>query len=100
MHPESLENQAELFPKVGEAMIANMLQIRLMPLAYQVDHPGTEVSMADPQKRNEVAAEWATKYAQPFREYIEDNPREPINIHDEAALIEFFMKVKEYTTVH
>lgn len=100
MKPESSENPAELYPKVGEAMIANMLQIRLMPLAFKMDHPNTEVSMADRKKRNEVAAEWAEKYAQAFREYVEDNPREPINIHDESALIEFFMKVKEYTTVH
>jgi hypothetical protein len=100
MNSENLENPAELFPKAGEPMMANMLQIRLIPLVYKLDHPNTDLDMADREKRNEAGFEWEKKYAQAFREYIEDNPREPINIHDEAALMEFFMKVKEYTMVH
>lgn len=100
MKLEQNETPSESFPHAGEAMVANMLQIRLMPLAFKLDHPEIDVSMADRERRNEVAAEWALKYANAFREYIEDNPREPVNIHDEEALIEFLMRVKEYATVH
>jgi hypothetical protein len=89
-----------MYPKIGEAMMANLIQIRLMPLAFRVDHGGVEISMSDRDTRNKVAREWAQRYASAFREYIEDNPRETLNIHDEDALIEFLMKVKEYMTVH
>lgn len=101
MKPESSENPSEAFPKVGEAMVANMLQIRLMPLAYGVDH-GVTVDMRDRSNpaRQDAAQEWAAKYAQAFREYVEDNPREQINIHDDEALLDFFNRMREYATVH
>ena len=101
MKTESLENPSDAFPKVGEKMVANMLQIRLMPLAYGVDH-GVAVDMHDRDNpaRAAAAQEWAEKYAQAFREYIDDNPREQINIHDDEAVIEFFKRMREYATVH
>ena len=91
MKPESSENQLDSFPKISEAMISHMLQIRLMPLAYKIDHPETEVHMSDKDSRTEVGMEWASKYANAFREYIEDHPRETVNLHDEDGLIEFFI---------
>ena len=89
----------ESFPRISEGMVANMAQLRLMPLGYQLDK-GVLADMHDKETRNEVAMWWTSTYAQAFREYIEDNPREMIDLGSEEALIEFFMKLKEYATVH
>ncbi len=100
MKPERHEAQSESFPQVGEGMFANLLQIQLIPLAYKLDHPNVKLNMADREKRNEVMSEWSDRYAEAFREYVDDNPKEQIDISNEEALLEFLMKVKEYTTVH
>ena len=93
---EQRESSIEQYPQIGEAMMANLIQLRLMPLAYRLDHGNVPVQMTDRETRNQVAEAWSAKYGTAFREYIEDNPRETLNIHDEAALIEFLMKIQEY----
>jgi hypothetical protein len=100
MSSESVEKNKDAFPRIGEDMMANLIQIRLMPIAFRIDHEGVDVNMADRDMRTQVGMEWAEKYAAAFREYIDDYPRETLNIHDDEALIEFLMKIKEYTTVH
>jgi hypothetical protein len=100
MNFERAEQPNEDFPKISEAMVANMVQLRLMTLAFRFDHGGVEVDMSNRETRNQVGAEWTEKYAGAFREYIEDHPRETVNLHDEEALMAFLMKIKEYSTIH
>ena len=101
MKPGSFEAPQEAYPQLQ--VVANLLQIQLMPLAYKLHHPDVDrVDMSNRELRNAVAQEWATQYAGLFREYIEDHPREAINIHDPEALEEFFVRLREELgeTVH
>lgn len=56
--------------------------------------------MADKTLRNQMAAEWAHYYAGSFRDYIEDNPRETIDLSDEEALREFLSRITPEATMH
>jgi hypothetical protein len=92
----------ESFPKISEGMTANMLQIQLMPLAYGLLHSTEPANMKDPEVRKVVTAEWVEYFAQPFREYIEDHPRETIDIGNTEAVKEFFAHFLEASgvTIH
>ena len=94
---ESHESAVDTFPRISEVMIGNMLQIRLMPLAYQARHPEVEMNISDKELRNVMAQEWAESYAQAFRDHIEDNPRDTIDLGNEDALLELLGKIKQYT---
>lgn len=98
MNQEQFETAKEQFPRLE--IVANMLQISLMPLAYRAHHPDTEVNMADRDLRNKIAQEWTVNYAQSFREYIEDHPRDTIDLSDEGALREFFTRLSPGETLH
>jgi hypothetical protein len=98
MNLEGHESHSEQLPRLE--VVANMLQISLMPLAYRARHPGAEVNMADRDLRNRVATEWAENYAQSFREYIEDHPRDTIDLGDQEALLEFFTQLASGETLH
>ena len=98
MKPRGFESPVEQYPQLK--VVANLLQIQLMPLAYKQRHPELEiVDMSDRELRNVVAQEWIEQYAGLFREYIEDHPREAINIHDPETPAEFLEKL-ERETVH
>ncbi|HEY0964841.1 MAG TPA: hypothetical protein VGE31_03520 [Candidatus Paceibacterota bacterium] len=98
MNFERQESYSESLPRLP--IIANMLQISLIPLAYRTNHPEAEINMADKTLRNQMAAEWAHYYAGSFRDYIEDNPRETIDLSDEEALREFLSRITPEATMH
>jgi hypothetical protein len=77
-----------------------MLQLSLMPLAYKILYPEVEINMADPEMRNQIAETWKTHFAQTFREYIEDHPRETIDLGDKEALLEFLARFAPDATIH
>jgi hypothetical protein len=105
--PKSLERTSELFPKVSEGMVANMLQISLIPLAFKARHPEIDVDMSNPEIRHRAAAEWADKDtgicpldSELFREYIKNNPNRTVNLSDEEDLREFLRDMWDSFTIH
>lgn len=82
--------------------VANELQVLLMPLAYQEEHPLEAIDMSDQRMRREIAEAWITQYAPLFREYLEDpsHTHETIDMDNPAALKEFLSKLKTGATLH
>jgi hypothetical protein len=88
----SSEITSESFPMIGEKMFANMIQIRLMPIAYEAKY-GVKPDMKIGEVRKIVAFEWERQYAGPFRKYLDAHAREPLDINDEEALLCLFEKL-------
>lgn len=94
------ETPANSFPRIGEKMFANMIQIRLGQIAYEVTH-GEVPDMKNHEVKNAVLMEWADKYAASFREYLNNHPQETLDINDEESLFRLFEKLTpEQETAH
>jgi hypothetical protein len=88
----SAEAVSESFPKIGEKMFANMIQIRLGQIAYEATY-GQKPDMKNGEVRNTVGIEWARQYAGPFEKYLKNHPLETLDINDEEALFRLFEKL-------
>jgi hypothetical protein len=107
IRPASNEALIVDFPKVSEGMVANMLQISLIPLAFKARHPEIEVDMSNPEIRHRAAAEWADKEAgiypldaELFRAYIKKNPNRTIDLSNEEEISGFLQDMWDSVTMH
>lgn len=100
--PESTENITEDFPRVSEGMVANMVQISLMPLAFKARHPEISVDMKDPNfaEKGKVIEEWMEQDAKLFRAFISANPDRTIDLSSEDDLSALLQEVWDSETRH
>lgn len=97
----SLQEITPPLPRLEE--VATKLQVLLMPLAYQEEHPETTLDLTNPETRRVVANEWLAHYAEEFRDYVEasEHAEETIDLSNPAALHDFLSKLKrESETLH
>ncbi len=99
MKPEIFRSvsSAEQPPLPELEAVANKLQLLLMPLAYQEEHPEIHaVDPTDPETKKNMVTEWLTHYAKEFRDYLEDkkHAHETIDLNDPSALHDFLSKLK------
>ena len=73
-------------------MFANMIQIRLGQIAYEVTY-GMKPDMKDTEVRKTVGMQWAAMYAASFGEYLKSHPHETLDINDEESLLRLFEKL-------
>lgn len=80
-----------------EAISANIVQIALMPLAYEDAHPGEHPDMTNPEEKRQVVAEWLTQNSELYREFADAHTDETIDLDDTEAVHDLWERIKKET---
>jgi hypothetical protein len=93
------ESSPESFPRIGDMMVGNMLQLSLMPLAYERRHQTELSDMTQAELRKKAVGEWMLADAEIFRAYVEAHADETIDLGDSDALRNFLDRMWESQTL-